>query len=51
MAIAEEHGHEFTADKIAGLSEEELEGVAGGIGAGFSTDGMNIWACIIYNND
>ena len=30
VAIAKEHGHEFTADKIAGLSESELEGVAGG---------------------
>ena len=30
VAIAREYGHEFTADKIAELSEEELEGVAGG---------------------
>ena len=33
VGIAKEHGHEFTADKITGkteLSEEELEGVAGG---------------------
>ena len=30
--IAKEHGHEFTADKISQLSEEELEGVAGGLG-------------------
>ena len=30
VAIAKEHGHEFTADKITELSEEELEGVAGG---------------------
>ena len=28
--IAKVHGHEFTADKITELSEEELEGVAGG---------------------
>ena len=28
--IAKEHGHVFTADKISQLSEEELEGVAGG---------------------
>ena len=27
--IAKEHGHEFTADNVAELSEEELEGVAG----------------------
>ena len=32
VGIAKEHGHEFTADKIAELSEEELEGVAGGAG-------------------
>ena len=30
VAIAKKHGHEFTADKITELSEEELEGVAGG---------------------
>ena len=30
VGIAKEHGHEFTADKIAELSEEELEAVAGG---------------------
>ena len=28
--IAKEHGHEFTADKIGQLSEEELESMAGG---------------------
>ena len=31
VGIAKEHGHEFTADKITELSEEELEGVAGGV--------------------
>ena len=30
VAIAKEYGYEFTADKITELSEEELEGVAGG---------------------
>tara|TARA_B100000073_G_scaffold265036_1_gene224666 strand:- start:124 stop:369 length:246 start_codon:yes stop_codon:yes gene_type:complete len=30
-AIAKEYGHEFTADKLSQLSEEELESVAGGI--------------------
>ena len=30
VSIAKEHGHEFTADKISQLSEEDLEGVAGG---------------------
>ncbi|QNI47071.1 Nif11-like leader peptide family RiPP precursor [Synechococcus sp. A15-60] len=29
VGIAKEHGHEFTADDVAELSEEELEGVAG----------------------
>ena len=32
VGIAKEHGHEFTADKITALSEEELEGVTGGTG-------------------
>ena len=31
VGIAKEHGHEFTSDKINQLSEEELEGVAGGL--------------------
>ena len=31
VGIAKEHGHEFTTDKITELSEEELEGVAGGV--------------------
>ena len=30
VGIAKEYGYEFTADKISQLSEEELEGVAGG---------------------
>ena len=30
VGIAKEHGHEFTADRITELSEEELERVAGG---------------------
>ena len=30
VGIAKEHGDEFTADKIIELSEEDLEGVAGG---------------------
>lgn len=32
VSIAKEHGHEFTVEKIAELSEEELEGVDGGGG-------------------
>ena len=39
VAIAKEHGHEFTADKISQLSEEELEGVAGGFGMETGKDG------------
>ena len=31
VGIAKEYGHEFTADKITELSEDELEGVAGGL--------------------
>ena len=31
VSIGKEHGHEFTADKISNLSEEELEGVSGGV--------------------
>ena len=30
VGIAKEHGHEFTQDHMQELSEEELEGVAGG---------------------
>ena len=30
VGIAKEHGHEFSADKLSQLSEEELEAVAGG---------------------
>ena len=30
VSIAKEHGHEFSADKFGELSEDELEGVAGG---------------------
>ena len=37
VAIAKEHGHEFTADKITELSEEELERVAGGLGQAILT--------------
>ena len=39
MGIAKEHGHEFTADKINELSEEELEGVAGGWNIGLGAGG------------
>ena len=30
VGIAKEHGHEFTADKVTELSEDQLKGVAGG---------------------
>ena len=30
VSIAKEHGHEFETEHISQLSEEELEGVAGG---------------------
>ena len=30
VGVAKEHGHDFTQDHMAQLSEEELEGVAGG---------------------
>ena len=39
VGIAKEHGFEFTADKINELSEEELEGVAGGWNIGLGAGG------------
>ena len=30
VTITQEYGHEFSADKFGELSEDELEGVAGG---------------------
>ena len=30
VSIAKEHGHEFTADKMTEVGDEELEGVCGG---------------------
>ena len=30
VSIAKEHGHEFTADKLSQLSEEELKRIDGG---------------------
>ena len=43
VGIAKEHGHEFTADKINELSEEELEGVAGGWNIGLGAGGGGTW--------
>ena len=37
VGIAKEHGHEFTADKISHLNEEELESIAGGGNCGSYT--------------
>ena len=37
VGIAKEHGHEFSADKLSQLSEEELEAVAGGSQLGPNT--------------
>ena len=37
VSIAKEYGHEFTADKITELSEEELEAIAGGSQLGPNT--------------
>ena len=34
VGIAKDYGHEFTADKITELSEDELDGVAGGVRLG-----------------
>ena len=31
VSIAKEHGHDFGTEHISQLSEEELEGVAGGV--------------------
>ncbi|KZR92107.1 Nitrogen fixation protein of unknown function [Synechococcus sp. MIT S9509] len=43
VGIAKEHGHEFTADKVTELSEDQLKGVAGGLawGAGGSRVPIN----------
>ena len=46
VGIAKEHGHEFTADNITELSEEELRGVAGGAnwsGGVFATTKNTQW--------
>ena len=42
VGIAKEHGHEFTSEHMIQLSEEELEGVAGGTGLGLQED---YWDC------
>jgi predicted ribosomally synthesized peptide with nif11-like leader len=40
VGIAKEHGHEFSEDHLSELSEEELEGVAGG-----TMPGVSIFLC------
>ena len=35
IALAKEHGHEFTSDKFRHLTDAELEGVSGGCGISF----------------
>ena len=43
VGVAKEHGHEFTADNLTeNLSDEELEGVAGGYGA----CQLRGWSCL-----
>ena len=50
VGIAKEHGHEFTKDHMNQLSEEELEGVAGGGGGtgpgtpAFTPNNPTFWA-------
>ncbi|WP_186540854.1 Nif11-like leader peptide family natural product precursor [Synechococcus sp. BIOS-E4-1] len=41
VSIAQEHGHEFTSVKLDLLSEEELEGEAGGWNAHLSTQAFD----------
>ena len=48
VGIAKEHGHEFTADKITELSEEELEGVAGGNYTVSNT--QDLYCCCQFHN-
>ena len=38
---AKEHGYEFSADKLGQLSDDELEGVAGG--GMYKLSGRGIW--------
>ena len=44
VGIAKEHGHEFTADKINQLRDDELEGVTGGDAECSLTFG-SLWSC------
>ena len=41
VSIAKEHGHELSADKLGQLSDEELDGVAGG--GMYNLSGRGIW--------
>lgn len=48
VAIGKEHGHDFTADKLGQLSEEELEKVAGGLGFCIVSNANLSNVCISY---
>ena len=41
--IAKEHGYEFTAEHMTQLSEDELEGVAGGACTVMNTLAEHVW--------
>jgi predicted ribosomally synthesized peptide with nif11-like leader len=49
VAIAKQHGHEFTADKLGQLSDEELENVAGGLGFCIVTNANLSNVCISFD--
>ena len=44
VGIAKEHGHEFNSDHLSELSEDELEGVSGGVWSKW-THCPNYWHC------
>ena len=52
VAIAKDHGHEFTAANLSQLSEEGLEGVAGGVScfAKGGAGGVASWNAISKEN-
>ena len=52
VTIGKEYGHEFTAANLSQLSEEELEGVAGGIScfAKGGAGGVASWNAISKEN-
>ena len=46
VSIAKEHGHNFGAEHISQLREEELEGVAGGGKGAWGTANGSIFCCL-----